>query len=71
MEGTPMMEVPMRPGETVQVVKGEHEGKKAKMHGSDGFFCHIQLLTRSGRKQEHGLVTLHKSDIAPLEDQRV
>lgn len=57
----------MHPGEVVRVVKGEHEGKTARLRGSAGFFYHLQLLTPSGRKAANGLVSLHRTSIAPLE----
>ena len=50
-------------GEKVRVIKGEHEGKRAKLTGTDGFFCHLLLLTKSGKPSVHGRVTLHRSAI--------
>ena len=57
----------MRPGESVQVVKGEHEGKQAKVKGSDGNFYNLQLLTPSGNKQVNGLVSLHRTHVMAIE----
>ena len=59
----------MRIGEVVQVVKGEHEGKQATIRGTEGFFYHVQLLTRSGRKQVNGLASVHRSAIALVPDE--
>jgi hypothetical protein len=56
----------MKIGSTVQVVRGEHKGKQATLRGTEGYYCHLQLLTKSGRKQAHGLVSVHYSAIAPL-----
>ena len=56
-------------GEKVQVVRGEHEGKRAKIRGAEGFFYHVQLLTRSGRKQANGLVSIHRSAIALIAEE--
>jgi 5'(3')-deoxyribonucleotidase len=61
---TLIQEADVRLGEIVRVIKGEHEGKLAVLNRTDGFFCHLQLLTHSGRKQVGGLVTLHRSSIA-------
>lgn len=50
-------------GEVVNVVKGTHEGKKARIRGSSGFFYHVQILTPSGRAAANGLISLHRSAI--------
>ena len=55
----------MEPGSVVQIRKGQYEGKRARIKGTDSFFYHLQLLTESGRDQVHGLVTVHRSAIAP------
>lgn len=57
----------MRPGEIVDVVRGEYEGKIARINGSMGYFYHLQILTPSGKRQVNGLVTLHKSSVKPQE----
>lgn len=57
----------MGPGEVVQVITGEHKGKKVKIKSSAGWYYHCQLLTESGRKSATGSVSLHRTAIAPLE----
>lgn len=58
----------MVPGEVVQVIKGEHEGKRCRIRGTDGFFYHIELLTAKGKRSANGLVSVHRTAIAPLPD---
>jgi hypothetical protein len=59
----------MVPGEIVQVVKGEHEGKRCRINMSDGFFFHVQLLTPGDRKAANGLISLHRTALTPIMDE--
>lgn len=56
----------MVPGEIAQIVRGEYEGRRCRINMSDGFFFHVQLLTPAGRKAVNGLVSVHRSVLAPL-----
>lgn len=51
----------MRPGETVTIIRGEHQGYDARINKSDGYFFSVQLLTASGRKSAKGIVNVHRS----------